>query len=246
MSTTVDLRVQGVGFSYGSSRALDDVSCTASTGVTGLIGANGAGKTTLLKLIAGVLRPDSGRIDVSGAGEGAPLVGYLPQSPAPTPLLTAQSYVEYFAVLAGVPRRRVTTAATTALDTVGLAERASSRTSKLSGGMFRRVALAAALVAEPALVLLDEPTAGLDPVQRARFRDLIEQLGEERAVIVASHILEDIEPIAARVVVLNGSRQVFEGTVPELAKAGEAVLRTDARPSLESAFLAMLDDGKPR
>jgi ABC-2 type transport system ATP-binding protein len=246
MASRARLTIDGVGFAYGSKQVLDEISFASPAGVTGLIGANGAGKTTLFKIISGILRPDHGSVSLCGRDGGTARLGFLPQSPSATPLLNARAYVEYLGLLAGVPRRAVREKAAAALAEVGMADRAATRTSKLSGGMFRRVAVAGALVSDPDILLLDEPTAGLDPVQRAKFRELIRALGRDRVVVVASHLLEDIEPIAASVVVLNGTRLVFKGSVAELASKGEAAVKTAARPSLEAAFLAMLEDGAAR
>ncbi|MGN6609401.1 MAG: ATP-binding cassette domain-containing protein [Jatrophihabitans sp.] len=238
--TGVKLAVEDLSFRYGATQVLDDVSFTAADGVIGLVGANGAGKTTLLRLLAGVLRPDQGRVTTGGGDGGAASIGYLPQSPSATPLLRADAYVQYLAALAGVPRRRVPVAADAALARVGMTKHARTRTSKLSGGMFRRVALAGALAAEPDVLLLDEPTAGLDPVQRVRFRDLIRELGQDRLVIVASHLLEDVGPIAQQIIVLNGTHKVFDGTVDELTDRGGSLLATGVRPSVEAALIAMM------
>ncbi len=236
------LSVRDVSFHYGQNLVLDAISLDVDTGVTGVVGANGAGKTTLLKLVAGILRPDVGSITISSGQHVGARIGYLPQNPSATPLLSAQAYVEYFAYLAGVPHRSMGGATSSALDEVGLIDQARTRTSRLSGGMFRRLALAAALVGKPDVLLLDEPTVGLDPVQRVRFRSLIGDLADNRIVLVASHILEDITPIASRVIVLNGTVKVFDGTVGELAEKGPSAASAGIQPSIEAAFMAMLND----
>jgi ABC-2 type transport system ATP-binding protein len=214
-------------------------------GITAVIGANGAGKTTLFSAVAGLIRPQSGTVGIT-YGRGRRGIGLLPQSPIPTPLLSAQSYVEYFGLLAGLNQRRVARAATVALQQVGLADRAKQRTSALSGGMFRRLCLAAAIVADPAVVLLDEPTVGLDPVARVRFRELVKTLASERTVLIATHLLDDVEALADRALVLNGRRLVFDGSLAQLRASSGVVAAAGAGNDVESALIAMLgsaDDG---
>jgi ABC-type multidrug transport system ATPase subunit len=241
------IRVREVGFSYGRHVALAGVSTTFAPGVNAVVGANGAGKTTLLRLLAGLLKPATGTIErgaASGSGSG-PRVSYLPQNPPSTRLLTAQSYVAYFAALAGVARGDVDGRARAALREVGLEDVANRATSTLSGGMFRRVALAAALSCDPQVLLLDEPTAGLDPVQRVAVLDLVARLAAgDRVIVLATHLMEDVASIADHVTVLNGTRAVFSGTPQQLAGSARSVAGDRLGPSLEAALIELMGAGE--
>jgi ABC-2 type transport system ATP-binding protein len=211
---------------YARTVALDDVSLTLHDGVTGLLGPNGAGKTTLLRIVATAMRPDTGELNVLGhdprSREGWLAVrrrlGYLPQSPGFHPNFTAFAFVDYVAILKEVTHRGFRhEEVRRVLDVVGLDEHRGKKIKTLSGGMRQRVALAAALVGDPDLLVLDEPTVGLDPEQRMRFRELIAELGERRTVLLSTHQTEDVMTVCQRVVVLDRGRVLFEGAPSDLA-----------------------------
>ncbi|MBO7937769.1 ATP-binding cassette domain-containing protein [Streptomyces sp. CAI-85] len=206
--------------------ALDDVSLGFSTGVTGLLGPNGAGKSTLLSLLSTAQRPDGGTVTLLGetvgaGGRGAvrrvrERIGVLPQSFGHYPRFTALEFVEYAAWLRKVPARERRDRAREALRQVAMEKYADRRMGALSGGMLRRVGIAQAVVNRPALVLLDEPTVGLDPAQRVGFRDLIKGLGETSAVVMSTHLAEDVAHTCDRIAVLMEGRVRFTGTLAEL------------------------------
>ncbi|CAL9494834.1 Vitamin B12 import ATP-binding protein BtuD [Streptomyces sp. enrichment culture] len=237
MNPTVS--ASGIGLRYGGTRALDDVSLRLSGGVTGLLGPNGVGKTTLLRVLATALPADQGDFTVlghdpataRGRQEVRRRLGYLPQTPGFHPDFTAFEFVDYVAILKemtdrGVRHREVRRV----LDEVGLAEVRGKRMRKLSGGMRQRAALAAALVGDPGFLVLDEPTVGLDPEQRMRFRELIAGAGEGRTVLLSTHQTEDVAMLCHRVLVMAGGRIRFEGTPAELtARAAGRVWRSAER-----------------
>ncbi|MFF9211780.1 MULTISPECIES: ABC transporter ATP-binding protein [unclassified Streptomyces] len=223
MTTTVS--ASGLTLRYGGTRALDDVSLSLAPGVTGLLGPNGAGKTTLLRVLATAVPADQGSFTALGHDPGTAAgrqrlrreLGYLPQNPGFHPDFTAFEFVDYVAILKeltdrGARHREVRRV----LDAVDLADVRGRRMKRLSGGMRQRVALAAALVGDPGFLVLDEPTVGLDPEQRMRFRELIAQAGEGRTVLLSTHQTEDVAMLCHRVIVLAGGRVRFEGSPTEL------------------------------
>ncbi|KUO10614.1 ABC transporter ATP-binding protein [Streptomyces sp. DSM 15324] len=225
MTEPSTLRADGLALRFGGTRALDGVSLRLTRGVTGLLGPNGAGKTTLLRVLATAVPADDGRFTALGhdprtaAGRLALRreLGYLPQTPGFHPDFTAFEFVDYVAILKeltdrGARHREVRRV----LDAVDLSDVRGKRLKRLSGGMRQRVALAAALVGDPGFLVLDEPTVGLDPEQRMRFRDLIAQAGEGRTVLLSTHQTEDVAMLCHRVVVLAAGRVRFEGTPAEL------------------------------
>ncbi|GAA1897667.1 ABC transporter ATP-binding protein [Asanoa iriomotensis] len=225
-ATDVAVRVDGLVLRYGRTTALDGVSVTLGAGVTGLLGPNGAGKTTLLRVVATAIRPDSGAVSAFGhdalSGPGRLAVrrrlGYLPQDPGFHPSFTAFEFVDYVAILKELTSRSARHAEVRrVLDLVGLDAQRGKRIRALSGGMRQRVALAAALVGDPALLILDEPTVGLDPEQRMRFRELFAELAEDRAVLLSTHQTEDVMSLCRVVVVLDQGRVRFSGAPLELA-----------------------------
>jgi ABC-2 type transport system ATP-binding protein len=217
--------IDGVAKSYGRLRALDGVSFRADHGVTGLLGPNGAGKTTLLRILATTLAPDAGRMTLLGrdpadAGERVEIrrrLGFLPQEPGFHRSFTAFEFVDYVGILKELTDRRTRhDEVRRVLDLVGLTDVAQRKIRALSGGMRRRVGVAQALLGEPELVVLDEPTAGLDPEQRLRFRDLVSRIGEDRCVILSTHQTEDVAALCNRVVVLDHGHAQFEGSPMDL------------------------------
>jgi ABC-2 type transport system ATP-binding protein len=212
--------------SYGRTRALDDVSFELVPGVSGLLGRNGAGKTTLLRLLATTVPVQQGQIRLLGYDptvEAERLairrrLGYLPQEPGFHQHFTAFEFVEYVAVLKELTdRRHRHEEVRRVLDVVGLSAQRNKKIKALSGGMRRRVGLAQALINDPAVLILDEPTVGLDPEQRLRFRELISTLGESRMVLLSTHQTEDVTAVCQHVVVLAEGRVQFAGTPADLA-----------------------------
>ncbi|MER5987299.1 ATP-binding cassette domain-containing protein [Streptomyces sp. NPDC001787] len=217
----------------GGRRALDAVDLHIESGTVGLLGANGAGKTTLLRILTGVLRPTSGRVHVAGhdlsttAGLSAAkrTLGYLPQELSLYPDLTTREFLDYIGVLKGIhdkrDRRRQVDAR---IAEVGLEERSGERLAGFSGGMKRRVGIAQALMGNPTLLIVDEPTTGLDPHERMRFRALLAGLGHGRTVILSTHILDDVAQTCPEVAVLAAGRLVFHDATTDLV--GQAAGRT--------------------
>jgi ABC-2 type transport system ATP-binding protein len=225
-AATSVVHASGLSLRYGRTTALADVSFTLHDGVTGLIGPNGAGKTTLLRIVATAIPPDQGALSVLGADPRTPAgrlavrrrIGYLPQDPGFHPGFTAFEFVDYVAILKELTDRRARhQEVRRVLDAVGLADRRGRRIRALSGGMRQRVALASALVGDPDLLILDEPTVGLDPEQRLRFREVIAELGEGRSVLLSTHQTEEVMALCQRVVVLDKGTVRFEGTPSDLA-----------------------------
>ena len=224
---------------FGRVQALDGASLRARPGITGLLGPNGAGKTTLLRVLATVLAPQSGRVRLLGRDPAQPddrreirrRLGYLPQDPGFARSFTAFELVDYVAVLKELTDRRVRhDEVRRVLELVDLTDVAGRKVKALSGGMRRRLGLAQALLRDPELVVLDEPTVGLDPEQRLRFRDLVSRAGEDRTVVLSTHQTEDVAALCEHVVVVDRGRALFAGSVPQLVGSAEgAVWRDDRR-----------------
>ncbi|MFJ8596068.1 ABC transporter ATP-binding protein [Streptomyces sp. NPDC093598] len=244
---TPTVSASGLSLRYGGTRALDDVSLRLTGGVTGLLGPNGAGKTTLLRVLATALPADRGAFTVLGHDPGTTRgrqevrrrLGYLPQTPGFHPDFTAFEFVDYVAILKEMTDRSARhREVRRVLDDVGLAEVRGKRIRKLSGGMRQRVALGAALVGDPGFLVLDEPTVGLDPEQRMRFRELIAQAGEGRTVLLSTHQTEDVAMLCHRVLVMAGGRMRFEGTPAELTAraAGRVWSSTERDPGAKAGW----------
>jgi ABC-2 type transport system ATP-binding protein len=216
---------------YGRTRALDRVDLAFDRGVTGLLGPNGAGKTTLLRIIATSIAADAGRVSLLGRDprgshtevtEIRRQLGYLPQELGYPGDMTAFGFVEYVAVLKEWnDRDRRLREVRRVLDLVGLGEIATKRVTKLSGGQRRRVALAQALLGNPRILVLDEPTTGLDPTQRADLRRTLSVIAGQCAVLLSTHQTEDVAALCERVVVLAGGRIRFDGAVADLIATAE-------------------------
>ncbi|MBB5157123.1 ABC transporter ATP-binding protein [Saccharopolyspora phatthalungensis] len=212
-----------VSFYYGKRKALDDVTWQVRPGTVGLLGPNGAGKTTLLSLLVTLAKPKGGRITLgehdlassAGRREARKLLGFVPQRFSLAGELRLRDTVEYAAWVNGTPEPGLSAAADRALSEVGLADRARSRVRSLSGGQRQRLGVAAALAHDPKVVVLDEPTVGLDPGQRLRVRELVASIGRKRTVVLSSHLLEDISHLCQRVAVLAEGKLVFDGSVTQ-------------------------------
>jgi len=226
---------------YGRRHALAGLDLAVRTGVTGLLGPNGAGKTTLLRILATVLAADAGHLRLLGQDPHDPTgrrhvrrrLGYLPQDAGFHRGFTAFEAVDYVAVLKEHTRTRARhDEVRRVLDLVGLADVATTKVRALSGGMRQRLGLAQALLGSPELLVLDEPTVGLDPEQRMRFRDLVSEAGRGRTVILSTHQTEDVAAVCSEVVVVTGGRSVFTGTPAELAQvaAGRVWVDDDKDP----------------
>ena len=232
---------------FGRTQAVAGVSLTGGPGVFGLLGPNGAGKTSLLRMMATVLPPTSGRMRLLGRDPGGygprreirRRLGYLPQNLGYYPGFTVAEFVEYFALLKDMPASQVPRAVATAVERVGLGDRARSKLRTLSGGMLRRAGIAQAIVNEPELLLLDEPTAGLDPEQRLEFRALMRNMGQRATVIVSTHLVEDVGAACTEVALMDMGKIVFHGTPADLIARGEGTSAAGDAP-LERGYSAVL------
>lgn len=214
------IEVAGLYFSYGRRLVLQGVDFSLRPGVTGLLGQNGSGKTTLLRLLAGDLRPSAGKISFTG-GFASQTIGFLPQRFDVLGATTVQRNVEYSAWAHGVDPSLCEKMAYEALECVGLSDRARDRARTLSGGMRQRLGIACAIVNRPSVLLLDEPTVGLDPVQRVQMRKLLEDVGSEACVLVSTHMIDDLTATATNALVLHQGQIVFEGATSGLADLGK-------------------------
>jgi ABC-2 type transport system ATP-binding protein len=215
--------------------AVDRVSLRLHSGVFGLLGANGAGKTTLMRMLCGILQPTSGTItfdgmDVREEGYRA-ILGYLPQDFGYYPEFTAMDFLIYMAALKGLPKPSAKRRANELLELVGLQDMSRKKIKTFSGGMKQRLGIAQALLNDPKLLILDEPTAGLDPKERVRFRNLIGQLGKDSIVLLSTHIVSDIEHIADEVLMMKDGNLIYHGAWDE--QMGD----------LESFYLAQFEEG---
>ncbi|MDQ1286621.1 MAG: type transport system ATP-binding protein [Actinomycetota bacterium] len=239
----------GTGFG-NTTVALDGIDLTVTHGVHGLLGTNGAGKTTLLRILAGLLRPTAGRVLIGGndlstsSGRRAVrrCLGYLPQDVGVYPELTARQFLDYVALLKGLDdrsarRRRVSEM----LEVVGLTPEAGQALKGFSGGMRRRVGIAQALLTDPRLLIVDEPTTGLDPVERIRFRTLLARLAGRRTVLLSTHIVEDVAQTCTDLTVLDKGRVRFRGTAADLVARGAG----QVEPTLEDGYLALVCEPAP-
>jgi ABC-2 type transport system ATP-binding protein len=252
---TATLTVTDVHKRFARTQALDGVEFSMSDGVTGLLGPNGAGKTTLLRILATVLAPDRGGVrmfglDPSIAGERTQIrrqLGYLPQEPGFQRGFSVFEFVDYVAILKEMAGSRARhDEVRRVIASVDLTSVSGKRIRALSGGMRRRVALAAALLGDPALLVLDEPTAGLDPEQRLRFRELVSVAGEGRAVVLSTHQTEDVAALCRDVVVLHQGKVLFQGSPRDLAQhaSGRVWFAAERDPQAQLAWRT--GDGRHR
>ena len=205
--------------------AVDNVSLTLREGVYGFLGAIGAGKTTLLRMVCGVLKPTAGEIRCNDMeigrldGDYRYLLGYLPQDFGYYPDFTAKRYLEYLAACKAVPKDLAKEKVREMLSLTGLAGDQHSKIRTFSGGMLRRLGIAQALLNDPEILILDEPTAGLDPKERIRFRNIISSLSKGRIIILSTHIVSDVEFIADQILLMKQGRIIQQGTVAEITES---------------------------
>ena len=224
------VQAQGLQVRAGRRLAVDGLDLRLGRGVHGLLGPNGAGKTTLMRALATVVRPTGGRLELLGQRIGGRpdlralrrRLGYLPQEFGYYPRFTVREFVEYVAWLKEMEPSQVPGAVQYSIEKVGLADRADDRMKTLSGGMLRRAGIAQAIVNQPDVLLLDEPTVGLDPAQRLEFRTLLRDLGERACVLVSTHLVEDLAATCTDVVLVDEGRMVFQGALAEMAASGGA------------------------
>jgi ABC-type multidrug transport system ATPase subunit len=254
----MDVVLDGLTKTYGGRvRALSGVDLVIPTGMFGLLGPNGAGKTTLMRILAGILRPTSGAVRAGSydctTDEGRlalkGVLGYLPQELGLYPDLSAHEFLDYIGILKGLVdrsarRRRVAEL----LETVALADVGNRKLKGFSGGMKRRVGIAQALLNDPRLLIVDEPTAGLDPEERIRFRNILADLAGDRTVLLSTHIVEDVAQTCRDLAVLAGGRVLFRGTTGDLIDAARGqvwTLETDgAKPDGNLAVVSTLHLGR--
>jgi ABC-2 type transport system ATP-binding protein len=242
----MNVQVSALTRRFGRALAVAGVDLQIGVGVFGLLGPNGAGKTSLLRMMATAITPTSGTLQLLGRDpavhsqrrEIRRRLGYLPQNSGYYPGFTVSEFVEYFALLKDVPAAGVPDAVAAAVERVGLGDRARARLRTLSGGMLRRAAIAQAIVNEPQLLLLDEPTAGLDPEQRVTFRALLRELGQRSTVVVSTHLVEDVGAACGQLALMDQGRIVFHGTPDDLVGRGLGYGTGDA--PLERGYSAVL------
>ena len=218
----MELKMNNLTKNFGDFTAVNHLDLTMTSGVYGLLGVNGAGKTTLMRMICTLLQPTSGTITCNGknifemGGDYRKLLGYLPQDFGFYPEFTVQDYLIYITTLKGIRPAVAKKRVKELISKVGLAKVANKKMKKLSGGMKRRVGIAQAMLNDPKILILDEPTAGLDPNERIRFRNLISELSEERLVLLSTHIVSDVEYIANEIWLMKDGKLVHQGTANQL------------------------------
>lgn len=211
----MELVLDHVSKQYQNKTAADGITVTLGPGVVGLLGANGAGKTTLMRMICGILRPTAGTISFDGMDVSEELyrdaLGYLPQDFGYYPSFTGRDFLLYIAALKGLSKDAARRKCEELLRTVNLEEAADKKIKTYSGGMKQRLGIAQALLNDPKIIVLDEPTAGLDPKERVRFRNMIAKLGENAMVLLSTHIVSDVEHIADRILMMKDGKIIWDG-----------------------------------
>lgn len=230
--------IQNVDKFYGRKQALKDVSLTIDQGMFGLLGRNGAGKTTLMKTLATLHCKRNGSITVCGipienVKEIRRITGYLPQDFSMYPSMTVMESLDYLGVLSGMDNNLRKERCSLLLKRVNLTEHKNKKVKALSGGMKRRLGIAQALLHDPKVLIVDEPTAGLDPEERIRFRNLLCEVAEERIVILSTHIVGDIEATCEDIAIMNDGEILWQGTVFDLIHSAEGKVFTVQAPKQE-------------
>ena len=210
----MELTVRELTRQYKDKRAVDGVSLRLTEGINGLLGANGAGKTTLMRMLCGILKPTAGSIALDGVDVSSEdyraVLGYLPQDFGYYPDFTGLDFLLYLAALKGLSRSHAKRKAKELLELVSLKDAGKKKIKTYSGGMKQRLGIAQALLNDPSLLIVDEPTAGLDPKERVRFRKLIAGLGQDTIVLLSTHIVSDVEKIAGHMLMMSEGKIIFD------------------------------------
>lgn len=218
----MELKIENLTKDFQGMKAVNHVTCTMENGVYGLLGVNGAGKTTLMRMLCTLLSPTEGKITCDGCdilemgAEYRKLLGYLPQEFGYYPDFTVKDYLMYIASIKGIRPAMAKKRVPELLAQVGLLKMQNKKMKKLSGGMKRRVGIAQAMLNNPKILILDEPTAGLDPNERIRFRNLLSELAKDRLVLLSTHIVSDVEYIANQILLMKDGKIMHAGTPCEI------------------------------
>lgn len=222
------LEIKELSKSFGKKKVLHNISCSLDTGIYGLLGPNGAGKTTLLRCVLGLYPFEKGEIWLDGRKitdiQRQVNIGYLPQKSGVFPGLTVEEYLRYFSNLKKLDKTKTDAFVNEALEMVHLTEQRKMKGHKLSGGMVRRLGIAQAVLGMPELVIFDEPTTGLDPEERMRFKNIVRQMGKETTVIMSTHIVEDVEAVCSRILIMKDGTFSMQGTQEEVIRCAEGLV----------------------
>lgn len=238
MESKMELQIENLCKSYKNKEALQDISVTLQKGIYGLLGENGAGKSTLMRMMATVDFPTKGMIRMDGKNiftmdeKYRSLIGYMPQDYSVYPSFTAKDFLEYMGCLKGIPKEKLRDRISKVLKFVNLEGEEHRKVKTFSGGMKRRIGIAQAIINDPEILILDEPTAGLDPKERIRFSNIISDMGKDKIVLLSTHIVSDIEAIANELVVIKEGKVLETGNVDRLiqkvkGKVWEAVVNQE-------------------